>query len=200
MSLLLDGVQEEFPLLEHVWADQGYTGKGKSWIEEHLGWSVEIVQHPPHARGEWRWVPDPDDPTHARFEWLRLPPAKKEFRGILPRRWVGERTFSWLAQSRRLDRDPWRVAAFCECVTGYVLQGPGDGGAQLVDPTGIGPRLKFNRGAEPKTGKNRLHLDIGVEDMDSMAERLQALGGRILASFPDHIVLADPEGNEFCIR
>jgi putative transposase len=30
---------------------QGYTGTGKSWIEEHLGWSVEVVKHPPKARG-----------------------------------------------------------------------------------------------------------------------------------------------------
>jgi hypothetical protein len=35
---------------------------------------------------------------------------------------------------------------------------------------------------------------------DWLAERLEALGGRILASFPDHIILADPAGNEFCIR
>lgn len=96
--------------------------------------------------------------------------------------------------------DPWRLATFWETVTGYVLHDAGDGGAQLVDPTGIGPRLKFNRGAEPKTGKNRLHLDIGVEDMGGMAERLEALGGRVLVTFPDHIVLADPEDNEFCIR
>jgi putative transposase len=90
--LVLDGVEDEFPDLEHVWADQGYTGGGKSWIEEHLGWTVEIVQHPPHPRGEWRIVPEPDDPTRGHFEWFRLPPAKKEFRGILPRRWVGETT------------------------------------------------------------------------------------------------------------
>ena len=70
-----------------------------------------------------------------------------------------------------------------------------------MDPTGIGPRLKFNRGAdELKTGTNRLHLDIGLEDMGGIAEQLDTLGGRVLARFPDHIVLADPEGNEFCIR
>jgi len=51
VSLVLEGLEEEFPELEHVWADQGYTGKGKTWIEEQLGWSVEIVQHPPEPRG-----------------------------------------------------------------------------------------------------------------------------------------------------
>lgn len=65
---------------------------------------------------------------------------------------------------------------------------------------GLSPRFKFNRGTEPKTGKNRLHVDLGVEDMGGVAERLEALGRRILARFPDHIILADPECNEFCIR
>jgi len=39
--------------LKHLWVDQGYTGAGKEWIEEQLGWSVEVVKHPPKARGEW---------------------------------------------------------------------------------------------------------------------------------------------------
>jgi hypothetical protein len=96
--------------------------------------------------------------------------------------------------------DPWRLAEFWAHATGYLLQDPGDGGAQLVDPTGVGPRLKFNQAVTPKQGKNRLHLDIGVEDTAAMVERLEALGGSTLMRFPDHIVLADPEGNEFCIR
>lgn len=52
VPLVLEGIAEEFPRLEHLWVDQGYTGTGKSWIEEHLGWSVEVVKHPPKARGE----------------------------------------------------------------------------------------------------------------------------------------------------
>src|SRR5213595_957934 len=40
-------------LIAHLWVDQGYTGTGKSWIEEHLGWRVEVVRHPPQPRGEW---------------------------------------------------------------------------------------------------------------------------------------------------
>jgi transposase len=63
------------------------------------------VRHPPHPRGEWRWVPDTDDPAREHFEWSRLPPAKKEFRGALPRRWVAERTFGWFGQSRRLSKE-----------------------------------------------------------------------------------------------
>jgi putative transposase len=54
VPLVLEGAAEEFPRLEHLWVDQGYTGAGKEWIEEHLGWSVEVVKHPPKARGEWQ--------------------------------------------------------------------------------------------------------------------------------------------------
>jgi len=53
VPLLLEGVAEYFPRIEHLWVDQGYTGSGKSWIEEHLGWRVEVVRHPPQPRGEW---------------------------------------------------------------------------------------------------------------------------------------------------
>jgi putative transposase len=114
--MVLDGIDEEFPELEYVWADQGYTGGGKRWIEQQLGWAVEIVQHPLHPRGEWRWVPDTNDPTLAHFEWFRLPPAKKEFRGVLPRRWVAERTVSWLSQSRRLSKEYERL-----CETSHAM-------------------------------------------------------------------------------
>jgi putative transposase len=105
VSLVLDEAKEEFPRMELVWADQGYTGSGKDWIEEHLGWTVGIVRHPPRSRGKWTIVSDADDPTMGHFEWIRFPPAKKEFRGILPRRWVAERTFSWFGQSRRLAKE-----------------------------------------------------------------------------------------------
>ena len=53
VPLVLEGTAEEFPRLEHLWVDQGYTGTGKAWIENHLGWSVEVVKHPPKARA-WR--------------------------------------------------------------------------------------------------------------------------------------------------
>src|SRR5215213_2401998 len=50
---VLGGIQAAYPQLGHVRADQGYTGSGKTWIEPALGWTVEIVRHPPPARGEW---------------------------------------------------------------------------------------------------------------------------------------------------
>ncbi len=54
VPLALEGATEEFPRLEHLWVDQGYTGAGKEWIEDYLRWSVEVVRHPPKPRGEWQ--------------------------------------------------------------------------------------------------------------------------------------------------
>jgi putative transposase len=114
---VLDGIQAAYPQVGHVWADQGYTGSGKAWIETELGWTVEIVRHPPPARGEWRPIGDLDDLATLRFEWVRLPPAPKRFRGVLPRRWVAERTLSWLGQSRRLAKEYERL---CETSEAYI--------------------------------------------------------------------------------
>ncbi len=111
---VLDKATARFPSLKHLWADQGYTGAGKAWIEAELGWTVEIVRHAPRARGEWRSIGDINDLRTLRFEWVRLPKAPKQFRGILPRRWVAERTFSWLGQSRRLAKEYERLCATSE--------------------------------------------------------------------------------------
>ncbi|MEU9505849.1 VOC family protein [Micromonospora sp. NPDC048170] len=86
----------------------------------------------------------------------------------------------------------------------------------LVDPEGSRPRLFFQRVPEGKQAKNRVHLDVraapGVEGearmaaLEAEAERLVSHGATRLRRFePDpplgagHIVMADPEGNEFCL-
>jgi Glyoxalase-like domain len=92
-----------------------------------------------------------------------------------------------------------------------------DDGAVLSDPDGIGPGLSFLKVPEPKAVKNRMHLDVQagggrdetpweirwprvVEAMD----RLTAAGASVVCEVeqqgrPDHVVMADPEGNEFCL-
>ncbi|GAA3225766.1 VOC family protein [Actinocorallia longicatena] len=86
---------------------------------------------------------------------------------------------------------------------------PADG-AWLCDPSGAGPRLSLLRVPEPKTAKNRLHLDIRVPSGGTPAERwartraeaarLVTAGATVLAEYSGHhIVMADPEGNEFCV-
>jgi predicted enzyme related to lactoylglutathione lyase len=68
---------------------------------------------------------------------------------------------------------------------------------------GVGPDLLFLQVPEGKAGKNRLHIDLRPEDRDEEVRRLEALGARRadIGQGPDvtWIVLADPEGNEFCV-
>jgi len=107
VALVLAGIQAIFPFLAHLWVDQGYNGSGKTWIEEHLGWTVEIVRHPPKPRGIWA-------PIDAVIDWDAIIP--KGFRGVLPRRWVIERTFGWVSQSRRLSKDYERLCETSEAL------------------------------------------------------------------------------------
>jgi hypothetical protein len=85
----------------------------------------------------------------------------------------------------------------------------------LVDPDGVGPRLYFQKVPEPKTAKNRVHLDLRAaadvppedrtEKLEAECTRLVALGARVLRRLePDGynvlcIVMQDPEGDEFCL-
>ncbi len=71
---------------------------------------------PSRARASWRPIGDLNDLATLRFEWVRLPPAPKQFRGVLPRRWVAERTFSWFGQSRRLAQEYERLCATSEAM------------------------------------------------------------------------------------
>ncbi len=105
---VLKGAKEAFRRLAHVWLDQGYTGSGKAWIEQHLGWTVEIVRHAPSERGEWRYTRNEEGKLEGKY--IRFAPEPKTgFKGVLPRRWVVERTFSWFGQNRRLSKDYERL-------------------------------------------------------------------------------------------
>ncbi|MGV4983059.1 VOC family protein [Streptomyces sp. NPDC001709] len=72
--------------------------------------------------------------------------------------------------------------------------------------TGLGRRLLFQRVPEPKTVKNRLHLDLhpGPERRAAEAARLEALGARVVREVKERggewLVMTDPEGNEFCLQ
>jgi hypothetical protein len=86
----------------------------------------------------------------------------------------------------------------------------------LLDPSGTGPRIFIQKVPEGKTAKNRQHLDVraapgleGDERMEALeaeCERLVALGATRVERFEPgrpmssgHIVMQDPEGNEFCL-
>jgi catechol 2,3-dioxygenase-like lactoylglutathione lyase family enzyme len=96
-------------------------------------------------------------------------------------------------------RDEW-VASFGE--------DPAEGGgAWLRDPDGAGPRLVLLDVPEPKTAKNRLHIDVRVGEGPDAWRRILAkagelvtAGARVEATFEGHhVVMTDPEGNEFCV-
>jgi len=93
--------------------DGGYTGedKGADWVEKMFGWSVEIVSRARKAAPEevlmaWakEWAKE-----GVKVEWQKLLPPQGFV--VLPRRWVVERTFSWLSQNRRMSKDyEWLTA------------------------------------------------------------------------------------------
>lgn len=78
--------------------------------------------------------------------------------------------------------------------------------AAARDPDGTGPRLFFQRVPEPKTAKNRVHLDlnIGADDREAEVARLVGLGAEVLYVTSDRgpvtTTLRDPEGNELCVH
>jgi hypothetical protein len=105
--------------------------------------------------------------------------------------------------------DPWTLSGFWQEVTGYQRHPenePGDAEVLLVAPPGAGPGLLFIRVPEGKVGKNRVHLDLQPESgRDEETARLTALGASLIDDqrLPDGrgwVVLADPEGNEFCVE
>jgi Glyoxalase-like domain len=98
--------------------------------------------------------------------------------------------------------DPARLSRWWAEVLGYrildesaddVIVGPGEHAS---------PVLYFTRTGEAKVGKNRLHIDLTPDDRDAEVERLLDMGARhvdIGQGEPSWVVLADPEGNEFCV-
>ncbi|MGH2698143.1 MAG: VOC family protein [Actinomycetota bacterium] len=131
--------------------------------------------------------------------------------------------------------DPARLSAFWAEALDYQLQAPPEGFdswedwlrdqkipeelwnsmSAVVDPEGVGPRLLFQQVPEPKTVKNRVHLDINVGSpranpeasrarVKQASQRLVGLGATQLREAEERgefwIVMQDPEGNEFCLQ
>ncbi len=131
--------------------------------------------------------------------------------------------------------DPDRLARFWATALGYELQDPPPGFASwpefltsievpeaawnsrsaIVDPDGAGARVFFQQVPEPKTTKNRFHLDVNVADhavqgderrrlVDAHVTRLVGAGATRVGEMTElgefWVVLQDPEGNEFCVQ
>ncbi len=101
--------------------------------------------------------------------------------------------------------DPTALAGFWKEVLGWVAVEKDDTGVSLAAPGTRMPALDILRVPEAKEGKNRLHLDLRADGLTTAAEleRLLALGARRAdvrqAQDATWVVLADPEGNEFCL-
>lgn len=75
-----------------------------------------------------------------------------------------------------------------------------DPSVMLVPEAGSGLRIFFNQVPEGKTVKNRLHLDLAAQDPVAERQRLVALGATVLRRDDEGwLVMADPEGNEYCL-
>ena len=101
--------------------------------------------------------------------------------------------------------DPEALAGFWRETLDYRDYYVAEDVAILVPKEGVSPPLVLQRVPEPRAGKNRMHLDIHVVDIDAEATRLERLGAKRVSSsaFDEHgtrwHLMADPEGNELCV-
>jgi len=95
-----------------------------------------------------------------------------------------------------------RTSTFWSAAAGLLVEGRIED--RYISLGGHGVGLTLQRVAEPKTVKNRLHIDLLVEGLEEEVQRLEGLGARRLTPVQREFgqtwfVLADPEGNEFCV-
>jgi hypothetical protein len=80
------------------------------------------------------------------------------------------------------------------------IDDPEDDPTVLLEPRSPGsPRIFVQAVPEPKTVKNRMHVDLRCDDPDAEVRRLTGLGARVLETHDGLVTMADPEGNEFCV-
>ncbi len=101
--------------------------------------------------------------------------------------------------------DPSALAGFWSAALGWE-QGSDEDGDVWVEPgpqQASAPLILFVAVGERKVGKNRIHFDLVPDDQDAEVERLEGLGANRVSigqtGDEDWVVLADPEGNEFCV-
>jgi catechol 2,3-dioxygenase-like lactoylglutathione lyase family enzyme len=97
-----------------------------------------------------------------------------------------------------------RTVAFWQAALGYIPRGPASNGwIVLCDPQREGPNLSFQARDRPRVCRSWLHLDLYTTNQQREVERLVALGAsRYAWRYPperDYVVLADPDGNLFCV-
>jgi len=98
--------------------------------------------------------------------------------------------------------DALALARFWAAALGSDVDEDSTAGKAFVEAAGWGgPNLWFNQVPEPRTAKNRVHFDLRAPGpMDDEVARLERLGAVVRERFPHNVVMADPEGNEFCVE
>lgn len=145
----------------------------------------------------WKLVVDSADP-HAQAEfWSAVLGYEIEDNDALIGRLLG---FGAVTEAETVER--WGRRTFRDLV---AVRHPDDPVDEQTG-TGLGQRILFQRVPEAKSGKNRLHIDVHAEPgrRDAETGRLTGLGARIVQTVKSQggewLVLADPEGNEFCLQ
>jgi hypothetical protein len=104
--------------------------------------------------------------------------------------------------------EPRKIASFWEAALGWRRTSDEDYGVCIEPPKGspedgVAPDILFLKVPEDKEVKNRLHLDLRPKDQAAEVARLEALGARRVdvgqSAESTWVVLADPDGNEFCV-
>ena len=94
------------------------------------------------------------------------------------------------------------LARFWAAVFGSDVDEDSTADKAFVEAAGWGgPNIWFARVPEPKTAKNRVHFDLRAPGaLNDEVARLERLGGVVARRYQGHVVMADPEGNEFCVE
>lgn len=98
--------------------------------------------------------------------------------------------------------DASSLARWWRAAIGWQIVDEENGAVELAPAPGVTPSIMFVQVAEPKRGKNRIHLDWVPDNQQFEVDRLVGLGARRVdlgqGDVP-WVVMADPEGNEFCV-
>jgi hypothetical protein len=145
----------------------------------------------------WKIVIDCADPHAQAAFWAAALGYAVEDNSVLIER---------LLADGRIDRSVITTVSGRAAFRGLQAVRHPDDPVQEVTGTGLGRRILFQQVPEPKTVKNRLHLDLhaGPERRDAEVARLGGLGATVLQEVrepgTDHVVMAAPEGNAFCVQ
>ncbi|PJE95597.1 hypothetical protein CUT44_22400 [Streptomyces carminius] len=144
----------------------------------------------------WKLVVDCADPHRQADFWGAALGYEVEDHGVLIERLLGSGAIGEDFLMEHHGRRVWRHAAAARHPQDPVEESSG---------TGLGRRLLFLRVPEPKEGKNRLHIDVhaGPGRRTETVARLTELGAAVIRRVKEPggewTVMADPEGNEFCV-